>query len=413
MALVPRTREVLASTSGSGLYKARDIAWVRDGNTVFLPQVFINGTQVTDVGVAANTTRWAYDDTTNLLYQRFQRTAPGPQGVTFVYADVSAGTVRFRGAGAPSGTDVVSVTYVPQTYRLTLDGTGSTSVTGFFDDRTLLDSATENALIQQTAPGTATNYIIRRPTANLVAGRTWLVWNQSAKGSGAAGLQMLTRRVGADLKTVAVSGTGLTATGTSLSPRSDNPESIALSQSAALPNGQDSRIQAPQITAITIDGNAITDYEVDAANGRIYVDPRYEGHRLGISYNAQPGATGQPQPRSAVYDLAQIGDLDPSVPSSTFAGQGVPMQRSVNEGQPYAFLDRFDPRQSITGRATDAPNPVLDPITQPGRVWLFWTSPRGRAGNLRDSNGNTITVNGFDVYWQTLAPFFDFSSYKP
>jgi hypothetical protein len=28
------------------------------------------------------------------------------------------------------------------------------------------------------------------------------------------------------------------------------------------------------------------DFEVDAANGRIYVDPRFEGHRLTISYNA-------------------------------------------------------------------------------------------------------------------------------
>jgi hypothetical protein len=208
--LVPRTREVLSSTSGSGLYKARDIAWVRDGNPVRLPQIFINNVLVT------NSARWAYDDTTNLLYQKFER-VPG-QGVTFVYVDVSAGTVRFRGAGAPTGTEVVSASYVPQTYRLTLDGVGSTSVTGFFDDRFLLDSATENGLIQQTTAANARDYIVRRPTANLVAGRTWLVWNQNAKGSSAAGLQMLTRRVGADLKTVAVSGSGLTVQGTGLSP---------------------------------------------------------------------------------------------------------------------------------------------------------------------------------------------------
>jgi len=171
----------------------------------------------------------------------------------------------------------------------------------------------------------------------------------------------------------------------------------------------------PQITGLTIDGANITDYEVDAANGRIYVDPRYEGHRLAVSYNAQPGGSGAPVGRTVAYDLAQINDLDPSVPSSTFAGQGVPMQRSVNENQPYAFLDRFDPRTTTTGRVNGAPNPVVDPVTQPGRVWLFWTSPRSRTGVLRTgpNPGEAFTVNGFDVYWQTLAPFFDFSSYKP
>lgn len=176
-----------------------------------------------------------------------------------------------------------------------------------------------------------------------------------------------------------------------------------------------SRIQAPQITGLTIDGADILaggNYEVDAANGRIYVDPRYEGHRLEISYNAQPGATGAPVQRTAAYDLAQIADLDPSVPSPASTGQGVPMQRSINENQPYAFLDRYDPR--LTTPRT-VPDPKFDPITQPGRVWLFWTSPRSRTGVLRNgtSSTSTITVNGFDVYWQTLAPFFDFSSYKP
>jgi hypothetical protein len=407
--LVPRTKEVLSATSGSGLYKAKDIAWVRDGNPARLPQIFIYSqnapaTDPTRLNPVTDSTRWAYDDTTNLLYQRFQRAAG--QSATFVYVDVSAGTVRFRGQGAPSGSDVVAATYVPQTYRLTLDGAASTAVTGFYDNRPLLDSATENGLIQQT--NQPENYIVRRPTNTLVAGRTWLIWNQSAKGASAAGLQMLTRRVGADLKTTPRTGDGL-------SPRTDNPESIALDRSTvATP---DNKIQVPRITNITIDGNPVpgNNYEVDAANGRIYVDPMYEGHTLSVTYLAQPGANGAPVGRTAVYDLAQISDLDPSVPTSNFAGQGVPMQRSVNENQPYAFLDRYDPRLTTTGRAAGAPPALVDPITQPGKVWLFWTSPRSRTGVLRSgiTPDTTTTVNGFDVYWQTLAPFFDFSSYKP
>ena len=210
----------------------------------------------------------------------------------------------------------------------------------------------------------STNYIVRRPNDQLVAGRTWLIWNQGAKGSSAAGLQMLTRRVGVDLKTIAVSGTGLVGNGTGLSTRTENPESIALRD---IPNTD--RIQEPVVTGLTIDGNAVTNFEVDAANGRIYVDPSFEGHRIAISFNAQPGTPGAPQARTAVYDLSQIGDLDPSVPTSAFTGQGVPMQRSINENQPYAFLDRFDPRLTITGRNTAAPLPKFDPITQPGRVW--------------------------------------------
>ncbi|MES2460213.1 MAG: hypothetical protein V4671_06500 [Armatimonadota bacterium] len=427
--LVPRTREQLAATTGSGLYKARDIAWVRDGNPTLLPQIFINGAQITDIDPATGLplttgTRWAYDDTTNLLYQKFQR--PG-LGVTFVYVDTSAGTVRFRGTSGPTGTQVVSASYVPQTYRLTLDGAASTAVTGFFDDRALLDSATENALIQQRpVPIIAANpprdYIIRRPSNTLVAGRTWLVWNQSAKGAGAAGLKMLTRRVGVDLKTGAISGARDNGSGNlvpippgspSLSPRSDNPESIALTPSGLGPDGRDNRVQEPRVVSVLVDGvEQRTNCEIDAANGRIYVDPRLEGHKVTINYFAQPGGTGAPIPCTAVYDLAQISDLDPSIPSSTFTGKGVPMQRSINENQPYAFLDRFDPRTTTTGRTADAPNPVFDPITQPGRVWLFWTSPRGRTGVLRDGTSN-INANGFDIYWQTLAPFFDFSSYKP
>jgi hypothetical protein len=432
-ALTPRIQQPLGAMAGSvSLFGSQDIAWARDASTATaianLPQVFIDGKQVTDIATVApvtnlpnTSTNWKYDDASNLLVQKGINNG----NLVYVYADTAAGTIRFRGPGAPVTGDVVTATYVPQTYRITNGGVVNAGIFGFFDDTELPTSTAVNAQVQQTS--SPTNYILTR-TAIMEAGRTWLFWRRSGEGSVPSSLQYTTRRVGIDLKTIPVVNGGM-------SPTQVNGvvESIALGADSAPGNG----IQSPEISSVTVNGNNIP-YEADIVNGRIFVAPELEGQQITVTYtDSIPSATNKNQvtyvTRTATAYLAPIED-DPNQPTLSPNGVAVPVVQSVNEGQPYAFLDLFgaDP----TGNATISPSAVsafqanrpsagpvaqFDPQLQPGRVWMFWTSPRARSGQLLNSNGqypfldpstgNPIKANGYDIYWQTLAPRFDADSY--
>jgi len=96
----------------------------------------------------------------------------------------------------------------------------------------------------------------------------------------------------------------------------------------------------------------------------------------------------------------------PSGPQSI--GQMVPMQRAVNEGQVSAFLDLFNATAGVN-RVND-PAPGGDPTLEAGRLWMFWTSSRGRLA--KPGADGLVLPSGFDILYQTLAPNFEFPSYR-
>jgi hypothetical protein len=310
--------------------------------------------------------RWQYDSATGLLYQSFRRNG----AETIVYVDASAGTIRFRGRGAPSGLDPVFADYEPQAYRVTKGGAGSLTPFALQDNRTLSPLAASQ-----------TNVVERR-SAPLNAGRNWLFWQKGASVKGPASLNYTVRRIGLDLKTPGLVG-GMTES-----------ETIQLSDRNAQGN------QFPVVTGVTVAGAGTVPYEVDYISGKVYVDPQFEGLALTIQYSVVDRAGAPLGSRTATGILTFVDELPQSDADTT--GVKVPLRRAVNESQPYAFLDLF----AGAGVTRTNPPPANDPTLVLGKVWLFWSSPRGREGSQL-VNGIDPFPSGFDLYWQTLAPQFE------
>jgi hypothetical protein len=370
-------QERLPAPSRDPVWQSRHISWYRvlgdDRRTqtvderLNLPEVFIQRGGVGDPlplqqnreqpGESTTTQRtWRFDDATGLLYQAFTR----PNGVTIVYVDPSAGTVRFRGPNAPAGNDVVYVSYTPQTYRITPDAAADLGSSVFFDRTTLPAITVQNNFF---------NTVVRR-TQPMPADRQWVVWQKGAQPGRASTLYYNTRRVGIDLKAIPENQGGM---------RDD--ESLLLG-----PPQSDNGNNQPVAVTVTVDGGNIP-FDVDFKNGRIFVPAQYEGRDISVTYTATRGspATNRPRNEPVVRPLGWIDE--------TAASQMIPMQRSVNEGQPLAFLDLFNGNSRLPANQQRP----FDPTLQPGRVWVFWTSPRNRA---------------YNIYWQTIAPYFESPSYS-
>jgi hypothetical protein len=371
-----------------GLYQAHHISWFRDLPTsatdprlARLPQVRIlrNGGAVTQAGQPAN---WRFDNSTGVLYQAF--TEGGPNTLTYVYVDASAGTVRFRGPRAPRLDEPVLVDYEPQTYRVTSGGGINQAPFAFTDDRNL---PAQN-------PANEYNAVIKRPT-NINAGRNWLFWQKGASGSRPGTIFFKARRVGIDLKDAGFLANALGAN-----------DSVALTpRPNAAPYNQTPLVQLTSISNGATLGNVA--YEVDYVHGRIYVDPAYEGLRLGVRYTR--ASNGQ------VVDiegtLTQIDEL--TTGAARDPGVEAPLFNRINEGQPYAFLDTYAPTTGIT---RPDPAPGLDPTLTPGRLWFFWTSPQTRKGAMVGPNSRVSDrefPNAYNLFWATMAPNFDAPSYAP
>jgi len=399
MAFPRITGEKLIAAGRGASYAAKNISWNRTltpdsaGNYDQLPVIYIGGNAVTLPNPTTNATRannaWNYDAATGVLYQTFRRGVQ--QGI--VYVDTDSGAVRFRGDAAPTNAEPVYADYTPQVLRLS-DGKGSgTGVFALWDNRLLAPTFTtanqaRNTVLRRFYPDTPAN-------AYLPAGRSWLFYQK-----GATTLQYAVRRVGIDLKSVLVAQGGMVPGDT---------ESIALGDRSARGN------QLPAVDYVQIRGNLnqfVNRFEVDYASGRIYIDPQYEGLPLQISYYAYNKKTNTKTQRTiglngTIY-ARQIDELG----TDSGGAQQVPMQRSVNETQPYAFLDLADFISGVS-RPSDInqPAPGGDPTLQPGRVWLLWTSPRGRQGV--QPNATDLFPTAYDLYWQTLAPNFDPKSLSP
>lgn len=395
---LPRVEnERLVAPSREPVFVSQHISWLRTPLTTpagapnrdELPLLTINfanrgGTPET-ITLPRAGQNWQYDDATGLLYLTFRRTLPGNPNPTLntVYADTSAGTIRFRGDGVPTQTDIVRLSYTPQTYRLTQDIAPDVTPIAFVDSTVL--PATQNG---GTGPRAAFDRDLRRPNGDVATDRLWVVWQKGAQPNLPASLYYSTRRVGIDLKAVGA-----------MNPN----ESIEL--------GPRDNATGNQEIAITVTGPGGTiPFDVDFVSGRVFFPSEYDGLTVGpagdiriqvafvtiengVRTDRRPDAGRVeigPTPPAPPFRLGYINDT-----ASVTDGASAPLGRlltsrlAINEGQPFAFLDRFDGLSLLPEAQQQARR--IDPTLQPGRVWLFWTSPRNRT---------------YDVYWETLAPNF-------
>jgi hypothetical protein len=327
---------------------------------------------------------WRYDEAAGVLFQTFQRTLPGGRvTLNVAYVDTSAGTVRFQGDGGPRGSDAVFANYTPQTYRTTQDATTDVGSIAFTDQSLL--PATEDG---GTGARAVFNSVLRRPNGDVPVDRQWLVWQKGARVDQPASLFASTRRVGIDLRAIGALG-----------PR----DSIRLTQ----PNGNGNQQVRIAITSST--GGAVP-FDVDFRTGRVFFPGRFEGLRVGPAGATPPtdiqitleavtiDENGRQIASRTIPDTQIVGTLgliEDRVSANQGAERGVLLSRAaVNEGSPFAFADAFDGRTLLTSDEERAIR-QNDPTLQPGRVWLFWNSPRGRT---------------FNLFWQTLAPKFESTS---
>ena len=376
------TNEVLIQAGRDLVWKARHISWIAntsDPDTLPIVSVLrANGTQLT-----SNASRWQVDSATKVIYQAFAQ----PSGVLYVYVDTTAGVVRFRGVGAPTNRDTVRASYRPQLYRYTSDDAADTGAFVISDNRTL-------------AAGTGSySGIVRRPNGtSMGAGRSWILWQKGAEPGRPATLFMSTRRVGIDLRSLSLP----------VAQRLDREETVGL-QPQTTPGAS----QFPSVSSVSVSGVGSVPFDIDVLRGRLFVDAVYEGLSVTVVYSGANGNNAVV--RSATGILSQIEELGgtetstgsiPSGPQSI--GQMVPMQRAVNEGQVAAFLDFYDGSGGIV--RPNGPVPSSDPTLATGKLWMFWTSPRGRVAKPGDAG--LVLPSGFDILYQTLAPNFEFPSYR-
>jgi hypothetical protein len=138
--------------------------------------------------------------------------------------------------------------------------------------------------------------------------------------------------------------------------------------------------------------------DVDFANGRIFFAASLDGVEVGPATTTgirirvdvvRLNPDGTVNSRRTLSPTGRLALIDDTVTEETGANRGRLLSRTaVNEGQPIAFSDAFDGNAALP----DNQKRLGDPTLPPGRVWLFWTSPRTRT---------------YDIFWQTLAPNFE------
>ena len=387
-------RERLVQVGRELAWRSRHIGWYVRYNNATASVENLRVSVLQPNGTPRYTTQdntWQYDSNSRRWAQVIRRTG----GVLYVYVDTDTGEIRFRGADEPQSTDTVVALYQPTAYRLTPDSAGDSGGFVTMDTRILPASP--------TTPGS----VVRRQTpliSNGVltgVGRQWVLWGKSAQPSRPAHLYYAARRVGIDLKSVDTA----------------NPlqrsETIALSP--ALNASGNLQAQVP-LASVNVVGVGPVPFDVDFVTGRVFVDAYYEGMVIQVTYTATQGPVASN--RSAVA-TGRLGYIEELAPTDTYSmGLQVPMNRSINESQPYGFVDlyNYDPTQPdllLPMSAARVPSYTLDPTLQPGRFWMFWTSSRPRTGRV-PFGGNLVPVpNGFELFYQTLAPNFESLTYTP
>lgn len=367
--------EQLQSPTREPVWVSQHVSWLRIApqgtNPDERPVVRItyrNGGGVTTLPGAGQ--NWQYDDASGQLFTSYTRVVGGRTILNVVYADTSAGTLRFRGEAIPTSADIVRLDYTPQTYRITQDSASDVAPIAFSDDTVLASTTNDNTR----------NEVLRRPNGALPTNRQWIVWQKGARADQPASLYYNTRRVGIDLRKLVNT------------PMRDD-ESIELGlRDPATGN------QAFVNLSVTGPTGANIPFDADFANGRIFFAASLDGVEVGPTTAnglairvdvVRLNPDGTINNRRTLNPVGRLALIDDTVTEETGANRGRLLSRTaINEGQPIAFSDAFDGNAALP----DNQKRIGDPTLPPGRVWLFWTSPRART---------------YDIFWQTLAPNFE------
>lgn len=419
--------EKLSSASRAPVYRSKHFGWYNrldaPGNAN-APIIQVTNTQTGAVIYTTDPAKWQLDNATKLLFQKMNGT-----NAPLVYVDTSAGVVTFRGTNAPSNAApnlTVRATYLPLAYRIAATDAVESSTFGFMDRTKVFSGVDANGLNigqhrvigdgieEYTLGGLFSGVKTRYNTWDTSNGqgidRQWLYWQRSSSANQPATLYFTTRRVGVDLKALGV-----------LTP----------AQSLQLSTGPVNPYQTVLVNmqAVTPSGNVDIPFEVDYASGKIFTQASLEGLLVEINgFKVTSDTAAVPEAITAFRTtLTPIDEVTGE--SDGVVGRALlPLARRVNENQPYAFLDVFD--ASYINRTTvartpangslqsdDYPESIFDPALQAGKVWMFWSSSRGRTGLARVPNatysnyfnipiGEAITTSGYDLFWETLAPNF-------
>ncbi|CAN5690056.1 hypothetical protein BH11ARM2_BH11ARM2_10130 [soil metagenome] len=292
---------------GSGLYRSNGVDWDRTLN--ILPRL-LTGDTVSDLVV--DSTRYYDADTGRISYD----TTLGGQ----IVLDPSLGTLRLTG-GSPGRNSKVILTYAPR-FRRVSDGTGATSDANIqFDRRTASDTT-----YWRRASGAILN---PNNQADLSAARLDRMVVAYTRGGGqgqAARPFMRTLRLGVTLPT---------------------------------PIYTDAQGKVQQVDINGLSGP----YQIDPANGRIYVTSVDEGKIISIRYVGIVPGSGAASPTQNIKNLG-VGLVE-----ETREAQ-IPIEQAVNETGLTLTLDPFDP---ISTSVADR---------RPSLMWLFWTSTRAGSPDL-------------------------------
>ncbi|MGV3618793.1 MAG: PQQ-binding-like beta-propeller repeat protein [Fimbriimonas sp.] len=332
---LPEVANEQLERESTSVYRTRGVAWRRDA-PISLYQM-VNGV-LTDLLVAD--TRTADQETGLISYE----SRLGGR----VTIDPSQGTFRF-GTAAPTGAARLIATYTPRFLRLSdsaNQGGGAARTTAMWDQRYISDTSYWRLGSNHNPVGDAA----------VLNDRLAIMWNRAAGGSVTARPFLSSLRFGINLPY-------------RLPTLPDGRPGYRLGN-----NVFRAVTEAVIINDLDIPIATVAAYQMDPANGRIYVPKAYENFRLRIRH-AAVDANGNLIMNSSgnaaeIYTTrARIGYV------TERAQEPVPIETAVNESSLSAFLDPF---AYLTDR-------------RPPLVWLFWTSTRGGVP---------------DIYFQTISPMW-------
>lgn len=261
------------------------------------------------------------------------------------YIDPELGTVRFVGA-TPGINAEVRLTYQPTFLRVTPGGTAAySSVNGLFDDR--------------FAQAYDANGKVVAPAYWFSGSGAYGIANDKNTGTG----NVTTAQVRNDRYYFAYSrgaaGGGVTARPYTTTMR------LGLRLPTRIATDDSGNVLSIQVTRT--DGTAMRPYQVDPANGRIYVQAEDEDQNIQVTYTGVNEAKNSPVAGIQVF----------GTPSFVLerGEEPVPVDQATNDSALTAFLDPF----------------TFSSQARPPLVWMFYVSTR--AGQP-------------DLYFQTVAPPF-------
>jgi hypothetical protein len=303
--LPQRNNEQLVVGSNAGLFRSLGVQW--DVNAPVSLSQMLNGTR-TNLLIAGT---GKFDRETGII--SYDSALGGK-----VFIDTTLGTVRF-GTTIPASGAAIFASYSPRFLRVSAGANGYSKPTGLFDHREI-----SNAMYWRQANGAFATF-----NNDIKSDRLVFTYNQGASGSGAParpyisslrfGVQ-LTYRVATDVN--------------------GNP------------------------LGVSVTGN-VGPYQIDPANGRIYLTGVDENSTITVSYTAlaENNTTGPAQEQWPVTLVQELSE------------QQVLIDNAVNESDLTTFLDPFSYFAASQRR--------------PPLMWLFWTSARAGAPN---------------VFFETLSP---------